>query len=79
MQVSEIFSLGGGCGGGCGCGYGGGGGYGGGHGYRGFSRYGDFNNRHFDGRRFHRSGFFDGGFRHGRHHRDGLLGISISL
>ncbi|MDQ3899204.1 MAG: hypothetical protein M3319_01680 [Actinomycetota bacterium] len=72
MQVSEIFSMGG-RGGSCGCDCDGG--------HRGgFSRFGDFNNRHFGGRRFHRSGFFDDGFRHRRHHRDGgLLGISISL
>jgi hypothetical protein len=73
MQVSEIFSMGG-RGGGCGCDCG----DGGGRGHRGFSKFGDFNNRHFDGHRFRRSGFFHDGFRHGRHH-DGLLGIRISL
>jgi hypothetical protein len=82
MKVSEVFSLGGGCGGyggGCGGGYGGcGGGYGGGHhGYNGYSSFGDYNNRHF-GRSHHN--FDDGGHRFRRRHRDdGLLGIRISL
>jgi hypothetical protein len=72
MQVSEIFSMGGGGGCDCDCG--------GGRSHHGFSRFGDFNNRHFGGHRFRRSDFFDDGFRHGRHHRDGgLLGIRISL
>jgi hypothetical protein len=70
MQVSEIFSMGG-RGGGCGCDCGGGR-----HGFRSFSRFGDFNNRHFG---FRRSSFFDGGFRRGRFHHDRDRGSLIDI
>jgi hypothetical protein len=72
MKVSDIFSLGGGCGGG----YGGGGYGGGGHGYSGYSSYGDYNNRHFS---YSRSSYDGGGGRRhdGRRDRDHLLSVRL--
>jgi hypothetical protein len=72
MKVSEVFSLGGGCGGGYDHGD-----HGGHHGYNGYSSYGDYNNRHY-GRSYHN--YFDGGHRYRRRHRDdGLLGLRIGI
>ena len=73
MQVSEVFTMGGSCGGGYNHGD-----HGYDHGYRGYSSYGDYNNRHYGG---HRKDRHDGYRSSGRrYHRDGgLLGLGIRI
>lgn len=68
MKVSDIFSMGGGCGGGYG-------GHDGGHGYYSYSSYGDYNNRHYS---YSRSSYDGGGRRYGgRRDRDHLISVRV--